>query len=82
MQKFEPGDKVKYQTKDGSWKNGVIHGVRKVDDVDGTPRIFTYLIDTGRDVRIDEILTPEGVNNLYERQPEQIDIPPNRVQTR
>jgi hypothetical protein len=79
---LESGAKVKYHTGDEKWKNGVIHAVRKVDDIDGVPRVLTYLIDTGNDERIDEIVTPRGVPNLYNRQPEQVDVRPEFVKER
>lgn len=51
---LESGAKVKYHTGDEKWKNGVIHGVRKVDDVNNIPRVLSYIIDTGRHHRIDQ----------------------------
>lgn len=50
---YNPGDKIKYHTGDENWKNGIVHAVRTVDDVDGIPRVLTYLVDTGRDERVD-----------------------------
>lgn len=53
MTELQSGDKVKYHTGDNKWKNGVIHGVRKVDDITGVPRVLTYLVDTGNDHHVD-----------------------------
>jgi hypothetical protein len=67
---LNPDDKVKYHTGDEKWKNGVIHGARFVDDVDGTPRVLTYLIDTGAHERIDVFqrdLRDEFVNHEVEK---------------
>jgi hypothetical protein len=51
---LQDGDEVKYlDPKTNKWLPGKIHGVRKVDDVDGVPRVLTYLVDTGADERLD-----------------------------
>lgn len=47
------GDRVKYHTGNEKWMNGIVHAVRKVDDINGQPRVLAYLIDTGRDERVD-----------------------------
>ena len=50
MQELEIGAKIKYHDEEsGKWLQGTVHGVRKVDDVDGVPRVLTYLVDTGKD---------------------------------
>lgn len=55
MQKeLEAGDKIQY-FQDGKWHKGVIHGVRNYEDA-ATNMItrITYLVDTGRNERVDE----------------------------
>lgn len=49
---LEIGDKVKYHTGDERWENGVVHGIRKMD-VEDKPEIISYLVDTGKDHRLD-----------------------------
>ncbi len=55
------GDKVTYKTSDGV-ATGVIHGIRKVDSKAG-PRAISYLIDTGKDNRVDEYVTAGKAKN-------------------
>lgn len=52
MEELEIGTKVKY-THDGKTAKGIIHGVRRVQMEDGSERVLTYLVDTGKDERID-----------------------------
>lgn len=56
---YEAGDKIQYRLFDkkgkGTWFDGVIHAVRRYEDPK-TNMItgLTYLVDTGRDTRVDE----------------------------
>lgn len=58
---YETGQKIQYMLPDKKgkqhWFAGVIHGVRRYEDA-GTNTItkVTYLVDTGRHTRIDEIV--------------------------
>lgn len=78
MAEIEIGTKVKYLY-DGQEADGVVHAVRKVDNPDGTQRVIGYLIDTGNDNRVDEIVTPKGKKNIFVRQPEQVDVKPEEI---
>lgn len=55
---LESGSKVKYHTGDGKWKNGTVHAVRKIED-NKTHEVITtsYLVDTGRNTRVDVYTT-------------------------
>lgn len=54
------GSKVTYKDSKGKQRSGVIHAVRKVDTKSGT-RVVGYLVDTGKDERVDEIVRdPRG----------------------
>lgn len=72
MSELKQGDKVKYLHND-KWYNGVIHAVRKID-FQSSQHVLSYLIDTGKDTRVDEIVTPKEVDNIYIRQPQQVDV--------
>jgi hypothetical protein len=59
MDEYQPGQKVQYQLPDKKgkmhWLPGAIHGVRRYEDPATNAIIkITYLIDTGRNVRLDE----------------------------
>lgn len=58
MNELQAGDKIQYRLFDKKgkehWFNGVIHGVRRYEERGFINRI-TYLIDTGRDERVDEL---------------------------
>jgi hypothetical protein len=52
---FQDGDEVEYlNPKTGKWKQGVVHGVRKIATEYGE-QVLSYLVDTGEDERIDEL---------------------------
>lgn len=75
----EIGDQVQYPDPDtGEIRIGVIHGVRKTE-TDGRTKIVGYLIDTGEDERVDEIITSEDEDNITVRQPKQADVDPESV---
>lgn len=48
------GSEVIYKDSKGKERSGVIHAVRKVDTKSGS-RVIGYLVDTGKDERVDEI---------------------------
>lgn len=50
---MQAGDKVEYKV-GGKWKSGIIHGVKKAE-VKGSEQVVGYLIDTGKDERVDEV---------------------------
>lgn len=81
---FESGDKVIYKAlgTDGEqhWCRGVIHAVKTQEDPKNN-RILsrTYLVDTGQDDRVDEIVTEEGEENIFIRQPQQIEVSPENI---
>ncbi len=81
---FEAGDKVVYKLTNSKgeekWFKGVIHGVRKYE----SPKLnritaMSYLVDTGLDFRVDEITTEEGEDNIFLRQPKQVEVHPDNV---
>lgn len=47
------GDKVKYLSGD-KWLKGTIHGIRSADDEHGNAVVISYLVDTGKDLYVDE----------------------------
>lgn len=51
---YQSGDKILFLYKDGKWYRGVIHGVRTVEDHNGIVKSVSYLVDTGRNTRVDE----------------------------
>lgn len=53
MANLDIGDQVTFPGKRGARRKGVIHAVRKADNPDGSTRVLSYLIDTGKDVRVD-----------------------------
>lgn len=58
---YEVGDNIQFKLLDKKgiehWFPGVIHGIRKYQDpVNNMIQKVTYLIDTGRDTRVDEIV--------------------------
>ncbi len=72
------GDKVEYKVGD-KWKTGIIHAVRKAEAVKGPDIVLGYLVDTGKDVRLDEVVTDEGKDNIFVRQPEQVEVLPDDI---
>lgn len=58
MSKLVLGAKVTYKDFDKKgkemWRDGVIHGITKVDTKSG-PRVLAYVVDTGKDEHIDEV---------------------------
>lgn len=67
------GDKIEYKSGD-KWLPGVIHGIKKAEAVKGPDIVLGYLVDTGNDVRVDEIITEKGKPNIKVRQPEQVEV--------
>lgn len=57
MKEFDTDDKIQYRLFDKKgkehWFNGVIHGIRRYEEGGIIMRI-TYLVDTGRNTRVDE----------------------------
>lgn len=57
MNKLQIGAKVSYRDFDKAgkekWKAGIIHGLTKVDTKSG-PKVLAYVVDTGKDDRVDE----------------------------
>lgn len=55
---FEAGDKIQYRLFDkkgkAHWLDGAIHGVKRYEDPSGVITNLTYLVDTGRNTRVDE----------------------------
>jgi hypothetical protein len=55
---YEVGQKVKYKLFDKHakehWFDGVIHGLKRYEDASGIITKVTYLVDTGRDERVDK----------------------------
>lgn len=52
----EPGTAIKYMSASGKKVSGVIHAVRTYEDPEtGYVLRRTYLVDTGKDVRVDKI---------------------------
>lgn len=47
------GTKVEYRRGD-KWLTGVVHGIKKAEAVKGPEIILGYLVDTGKDERVDE----------------------------
>lgn len=72
------GDKVEYLVGD-KWKKGVVHGIKKAEAVKGPDITLGYLIDTGKDERVDEFVTEKGKPNLKFRQPEQVEVLPENI---
>lgn len=52
-QLFNTGDKVQYRVGD-KWRDGVVHGVSKGEDAKGRVVSLSYLVDTGKDERVDK----------------------------
>lgn len=75
---MQAGDKVEYKIGE-KWKAGVIHGVKKAEAVKGPDIVLGYLIDTGKDARVDEIITEKGKKNITVRQPEQVEVLPENI---
>lgn len=73
---LEVGADVEYLQKD-KWRKGVIHGVRSYD-VNKKP-VITYLVDTGKNEHVDEIITPDGEDNVTVRQPKQVEVSPDQI---
>lgn len=78
---YKVGQLVQYMLPDrrskAHWFNGTIHGIRRYEN-QKTNLItkITYLVDTGRDERIDEyLLDPETGESGTVRQPEQLELP-------
>lgn len=67
------GSKVLYKDTKGKERKGVIHAVQKVDTKSGS-RVIGYLVDTGKDERVDEIVTEKGEDNVFVRQPQQVEV--------
>lgn len=62
MQKLVLGKEVSYKITDSrgkdQWRNGVIHAIRKVENGE-TERVVSYVIDTGKDASVDEMVYDE-----------------------
>ncbi len=54
MEELNIGQKVKYHLDDKKWRTGSVHAVRKVDTSSGRQAVIAYLVDTGKDERVDE----------------------------
>lgn len=52
---MQAGDKIEYQV-GNQWKKGTIHGVKKAEAVKGPDIVLSYLVDTGKDARIDKVV--------------------------
>lgn len=70
---YEIGDKVKYKTDKGGWKVGTVFAIRHYDfkkeyfTNDGVKlSSISYLIDTGNDVRVDEVVHDPRVEKINE----------------
>jgi len=60
------------------WRTGRVHAIKKLAK-DNREYFVSYLIDTGEDGQITEILTEEGEDNTYVRQPVLIEVHPANV---
>lgn len=81
MTKLQLGAHVIYKTTTGEEAVGVIHAIKKVDTKSGS-KIVGYLVDTGNDNRIDEIVTEDETPNILVRQPEQIEVGINDIRAK
>lgn len=72
------GDKVTYKKSSGKDAKGTIHAIRYVDTKSGK-KVLSYLIDTGKDEHLDEIVTDKDEKNIFVRQPEQVEVQPENV---
>lgn len=72
------GDKVNYSlgNKTGS---GVIHAVKKAQDVNDNDVILGYLVDTGEDDFVTEITTEKKKPNVSIRQPVLVEVAPENI---
>jgi hypothetical protein len=71
MQEYQIGDKVNYN----NGEVGVVYGIRKNE----AGQVLEYLIDTGNDTRVDEIVTEGDAPNIFIRQPEQAEVQPENI---
>lgn len=78
MSELKIGAKVEYLQGD-KWLKGIVHGIKKYDDKNMQPVVMGYLVDTGKDESVEEILTPKGEDNVIVRQPEQVEVTPDNI---
>lgn len=79
---FEAGDKVQYFYRN-KWHDGVVHGVKKVENTKGRVLSRSYLVDTGK---VDsEVVTKvsEKTGKVLEKQaqPHQVEVTPEAIRT-
>lgn len=75
MEQHEIGETITYTDENGVTTTGVVYGIKKVDNPKtGQAEVVGYLIDTGNDTRVDEIVTEGEEENIFIRQPEQIEL--------
>lgn len=60
------GQKVEYTDDSGKTKQGVIHGVQRGDTGKGEV-VLSYLVDTGKDTRVDEYRTDPRNTEMNKR---------------
>lgn len=65
------GANILYRSTDSKgverWRKGVVHSVKKAEAVTGPDIVLGYLIDTGKDERVDEVTTTAADRELNKR---------------
>jgi hypothetical protein len=65
------GDKIQYRLHDAKgkehWFDGVIHGVRRYETSEGLITKTTYMVDTGRNTRVDKIVFDHRDREIHKR---------------
>lgn len=75
---MKAGDKVEYKVGD-QWRAGVIHGVKKAQDIHDRDLVLGYLVDTGEVARIDYVTHDKRDDAVTELANKIVDDPKNKI---